>query len=432
MTRPTEQPLLVFADADGQVLDAPGVVAAGRYGDAVRPLPACDLVPLPPGSELYVLPQRAPIGFEFEPASSRPVTLDGLTSVAAFLPPGYVALALAAYRSLPGAPMLPLYAYAAVCWCRGKFHVPAIRVERDPKHDPAQFDDRTLRRLVRRSRERLPGNRLVHHLADNCALRYGCANAKNLFYGRWECPIPVSPACNAACVGCISAQPDSPVPAPQDRLPFVPSIDEVLAVAVPHLESASRAMISFGQGCEGEPLVQAELIAEIIAAVRRQTDRGTIHLNTNGSRPDALDRLCAAGLDSVRISLNSAQPALYTRYYRPRNYGFADVAESVALARRRGLFTSINYLTFPGFTDSSTEITALVDLIRQTDLNMIQWRNLNIDPEVYTATIGLNADEPARGLRAMIAELRAQFPQLRHGYLNPPRESWAEPATNRA
>src|SRR5262249_3941610 len=257
-----------------------------------------------------------PLGFGAR--RRKPCMLERYRAVAAFLPSGYVALSLAAYKRLLQAPLLPLYAYAAVCWYRGQFHVPAIRVESDIKHDPDQFSDSKLKKLVQRLRQKHPVNRLVRHLADNCALRYGCANAKNLFYGRWECPIPLAPSCNAACIGCISAQPDAPISPPQDRLAFVPDIAEVLDVAVPHLKSAPRAMLSFGQGCEGEPLVQGQQICDIIRAVRRQTDRGTIHLNTNGSRPEVVEKLCDAGLDSIRVSLNSAQAPVYARYYRPR------------------------------------------------------------------------------------------------------------------
>jgi molybdenum cofactor biosynthesis enzyme MoaA len=413
-------PTLVFADASGSVLDAPGVVAACRSGRNILSIDPTDLIPLPRGSELYFLPERNPVGFT---GRSRGV-LDGHRAVAAFLPPGYAVFALAAFERLPQAPLLPLHSYAAVCWYGGQFHVPAVRVESDTKHDPDQFTDRGLRQRVRQLRKRLPTNRLVEHLAENCAVRYGCANAKNLFYGRWECPIPLVPACNAACVGCISALPDQPIPSPQDRLTFVPDIADVLAIAVPHLEAAPRAMISFGQGCEGEPLLQGDLMIAIIRAIRRRTDRGTIHLNTNGSRPEVVTRLCDAGLDSIRVSLNSAQPEIYARYYRPRLYAFEQVAESIRVARSRGCFTSINYLTFPGLTDSPTEFDTLGKLIESTGLNMIQWRNLNIDPDAYCDVIDLSASERAIGMRRVLDQLRQRFPSLRHGYVNPPRESW--------
>ena len=204
-------PTLVYADSRGQVIDAPRFAAACRSGCRISPIDPADLIPLPAGSELYFLPERVAVGFDASDTNSSVQTLEGCRAVAAFLPSGYSVFSLAAYERLPQAPLLPLYTYAAVCWYRGEFHVPAMRVEPDVKHDADQFSDKRLRSLVSRVRKQHPKNRLVAHLADNCALRYGCANAKNLFYGRWECPIPLSPTCNAACIGCISAQPDAPI-----------------------------------------------------------------------------------------------------------------------------------------------------------------------------------------------------------------------------
>jgi len=410
------------------VVELPGVAATLRSGRRLLPVDPADLIPLPEGSTLYALPGRTAVGITPEGGLS---PLPGRGAVAAFLPPGYSLFGLASYESARGAPLLPLFAYSALCWWRGAFHVPAARVEIDVKHDPAQFDDAALPARVGRMRARHPGNRLVAHLADRCALRYGCANAKNLFLERWECPVPLAPACNAACVGCISALPDAPIPSPQERLTFVPTAAEVLEFALPHLQSAPRAMLSFGQGCEGEPLLQAGLIEEVVRAIRRATARGTLHLNTNGSRPDLVERLCDAGLDSIRVSLNSARAQPYHAYYRPAGYGFEEVVRSLEVATGRGCFTSINYLAFPGFTDADEEVAALERLIERTRLDLIQWRNLNIDPEAYLDVVQLGEATPARGMRRLHDHLRTRFPRLRHGYVNPPRESFVASAMGR-
>ena len=422
--RTATRPALVFADADGNVLEAPEFGAAMRCGADLVPIDPADLVPLPEGSTLYALPGRTAVAI-----TSRGLEpIAGHGAVAAFPPSGWSIFGLAAYAKAPGAPMLPLYAYAAVCWWKGRLCIPAARVERDPKHDPAQFDEGALPAAVATLRQRHPDNRLVTHLGENCALRYGCANAKNLFLGRWECPVPLAPSCNAACVGCISAQPDAPIPSPQDRLAFVPEVAEVLEFALPHLESAPRAMLSFGQGCEGEPLLQAERIEEVIRAIRAQTPRGTLHLNTNGSRPDAVARLCDAGLDSIRVSTNTARAKPYRLYYRPLTYAFRDVVKTLRVAKERGCFTSINYLAFPGFTDAVEEVDALEGLIAATKLDMIQWRNLNLDPEVYVELLGLKPGAERLGMRPLLARLERRFPKLRHGYVNPPRERFRRKA----
>ena len=415
-------PRPVVANAAGEISDVPGLRAAARAGEERFPVDPAELVPLPDSSRLLFLPGRTPLAFE--KGSAKPAALDGALAVAAFLPPGFTGFAHAAFERAADAPLLPLYAYTAVCWHRGRFCVPARRIDDDPKHDPASFSLAEIEARVTAMRARLPRNRLVAHLGARCALEWGCPNAQNLFLGRFEAPIAVARACNAACLACISEQPADTVPSPQQRLEFAPSLDEILELAVPHLESAERAMISFGQGCEGEPLLQAELIERAIAVIRARTKRGTLHLNTNGSRPGAVARLADAGLDSIRVSTNSARPGIYTPYYRPRTYGFGDVVESLRVARSKGLFASLNYLTFPGVTDRVAEADALERLVRETGVRMIQWRNLNVDPDWYVEVVGRDAGSPRLGMPGLLARLRERLPELRFGYFNPPAEDW--------
>ncbi len=413
-----DYPKLVAANAAGEIFDLPDFHAAGRSGREIYPLDPAILIPLPESSWLYFLPQRIPLGYTRKDHVLQ--RLNEHTAVAAFLPPGYTIFSVAAYQRQPEASLLPIYAYSAVCWYRGKFHVPALRVDDEVKHDPAQFSLRKIKRLVERQQKQFPHNRLVSHHGVNCALRYGCPNAQNLFLQRWEAPIAVSAACNAACVGCISEQPADTVQSPHDRLTFVPTVEEIVEIAVPHLDRAPQAMISFGQGCEGEPLLQGMLIAAAIKKIRQQTSSGTIHLNTNGSRPEMVSRLIDAGLDSIRVSLNSVREPIYSAYYQPRGYRFAEVVATIQIARRKELWTSINYLSFPGVTDDQEEFAALSHLIETADLNMIQWRNLNIDPDWYVESIALRESSEFLGMPTLLQKIRARFPQVRFGYFNPP------------
>jgi len=415
-------PRPVVANAAGEITDVAGLRAAARAGEDVFPIDPAELVPLPEASRLMFLPGRTP--FAFEKAAAGPEALDGALAVAAFLPPGWTGFSHSAFRREADAPLLPLYAYTAVCWHRGRFCVPARRIDDDPKHDPESFAKDEIEKRVAALRARLPNNRLVAHLGARCALEWGCPNAQNLFLARWEAPIAVARACNAACIACISEQPGDTVPSPQQRLEFAPSLEEILELALPHLANAERSMISFGQGCEGEPLLQAELIERALREIRARTARGTLHLNTNGSRPDAVARLADAGLDSIRVSLNSARPEAYTPYYRPRTYAFADVVETLRVARARGLFTSLNYLTFPGVTDRVDEAEALERLVRETGVRMIQWRNLNVDPDWYADVLGRDARSRRMGMPVLLERLRERLPELRFGYFNPPAEEW--------
>jgi pyruvate-formate lyase-activating enzyme len=206
-----------------------------------------------------------------------------------------------------------------------------------------------------------------------------------------------------------------------ERIRFVPTVDEVLEVALPHLEEAEDAIVSFGQGCEGEPLMQWRLLERSIRELRERTDRGTVNLNTNGSFPDRVAKLCDAGLDSVRVTLNSPHLKFYKRYHRPKGYSFGEVLDSMVQAKKKGIYTSINLLVFPGFTDREEEVEGLIKLIRKTDLDLIQMRNLNIDPDLYLKNMGRGE---GMGISKMIDILKKEFPSLQFGYFNRTKENF--------
>lgn len=422
MTEPRAR--LVYADAAGRIFDHPYLEMVGRQGQRWVRVSAADLLPLPPGSDLFVLPGRLAVGYD--PRRRRFVVpeLGGgqggpAYAVAAFMAPAHTMHYLAAFHKQKDAPVLPLFAYTAVGWYQGQFYVAGWRSDPDVRQDPENFDCREIAAGVTVRRRQEPHNRLLAHLA-HCALNYGCPAARNLFLGRWEAPLPTSQACNARCLGCLSYQEHHYFPAPMRRIRFLPTVAEIAGVAVPHLETAPRAVVSFGQGCEGEPLLRAATLAAAIRELRRQTARGTINLNTNGSLPRAVGRLVEAGLDSLRLSINSLRPAYYTAYYRPQGYTLAEVLESLRIAKAAGAKVAINYLIFPGLTDEPEEVARLEELIATTGLDLIQWRNLNIDPDFYLQGIGYRPAGRPLGLRQLRQRLARQFPGLRFGYFNPP------------
>ena len=395
------------SDRAGQVLrndNARAVARAGRYFVELR---KSDIIPLPDGASLMRLPGRVPVGADV--SSGEFVQAGPGEAIAAILPQGYTRTFVPAYVSqshtsrtshTPGpryphgqaythacgddaqAPVLPLFGYSAVAFDGDQMVVAAVRTDERDSWDPSHYNLPELPSLAEAALKAHAGNRVLRQLA-RCALEYQCYTAQNMFYRRWEAGIPVSPTCNARCVGCISKQPSECCPSPQQRIDFVPRVDEIVELALPHLEEAPRAIISFGQGCEGEPTNEWRVIAEACRAVRARTRRGTLNINTNAGNVEAIEALCDAGMDSFRVSLVSARPPYYERYHRPRGYALADVERSIAAARSRGAFVSINYLTFPGFTDLEPEVDAVCALIERTDVQMVQFRNLNIDPEVF-------------------------------------------------
>lgn len=416
-----QSPYILYSDGKGNIFEDTSMFTTGRSGWDAWPIELDEWIELPEGGSLYELPGRRGIGMNAQTGDME--LCDKGWAVAAFIPPAHTGYYLAAYETMPDAPTLPLFCYTAVGWLDGKFYVPATRIEQDIRQECAGFDDKKVKQGVQQLLEAYPHNRLVKHLADNCALTYHCPAARNYFMGRWECPIPSSPACNANCIGCISFQPEEEsIVSTQDRLRFKPTAEEIVEYTVPHLETAPFPIVSFGQGCEGEPLLMWETIRDSIIEIRKHTPKGSININTNGSKPDAVRELCKAGLNSIRVSTNSAQEKYYTPYYRPNNYQFEDIIESLKVVREFGGWTSINYFTFPGMTDSVDEYEALRKLIRDTDLQMIQWRNFNIDPDWYLGRLGITEVGDCLGIKQLQELIHEEFPHLKYGYFNPPIE----------
>jgi pyruvate-formate lyase-activating enzyme len=420
--RPREPVRLLVSDAAGRIFDHPRLLLAGERGAGPEPIDPAELIPLPRGSDLFALPGRAPVGIA--PGGGAPVTIERFEggearAVAAFLAPAHTACHHAAWRTREGAPVLPTYAYSAVGYAGGGYWTSAFRCDPDPRQDPWRFARRRVEAGIAARRRELPRNRVVRQL-ERCALGYGCRAAQNFFLGRHEAPLPTSSACNAQCVGCISLQPDGAFRASHDRLATPPSPSEVADVALGHLERVPDGVVSFGQGCEGEPLLFEELLVESLRRIRARTARGTLNLNTNASRPEVVARLLDAGLDAIRASLNSPRPEVYAAYYRPRGYGFAEVEESLRRVVRAGGHASINLLCFPGVTDREAELEALAGLVEGTGLRLVQLRNLNIDPELYRRSLPAGTVAPGRGMCWLRDGLATRFPRLRFGYFNPP------------
>lgn len=412
------RPKLVFADAEGNIYDHPELDMLVRRGDQLG-LPRPDeLMPMPPESELFLLPGRSALGLD--PESGEVEELEDL-AVAAFVSPGHTLSATTAYKSRAGAPTLPLFAYGAVGFANDRFYVCAKRVDQDPRQIFTGVQQKRITAGARSLMNRFPKNRLINHLAG-CALTSCCPAARNLALGRFEAPLPTSRSCNARCVGCLSLQEEgSGFPSTQNRITFKPTPEEVCQVMLAHSERADRPILSFGQGCEGEPLTEAALLAEATKLYRSRGGKGTVNVNTNGSLPDVVASLAEAGFNSMRVSMVSARAPLYAAYTRPQGYSFEDVARTVEQAKAAGLFVSLNFLYHPGVSDTEEELAALGDLIERTKTDFVQMRNLNLDPELYASIVagsGLGFGA-SMGLANFMKRLRKRCPWLKYGYFNP-------------
>ena len=423
-----ETPKLLIADKKGEIYDVPFLEATGMKGGEHFRLASYDLVELHPDSELFVLPGRNPIGYD--PSLGKYVELERnplvhekekCSPVAAFLAPGYTSTYSASCLQKAKTRQLPLFSYSAVAFHKGRFYSAGILVDREKRQELKGMDMRLVRKNVKKFRKLFPGNRFVRHL-EGCALCYGCPAAKNFFLQRYECPLPTSPTCNARCMGCISYQPEKGCSVTQPRIKFVPAPEEVAEAAIFHIRNVKDPVVSFGQGCEGEPLMVKGILERSIKLIRKATSKGIINLNTNASKPEVIQWLFDAGLDSIRVSMNSFQEPFYTTYYKPRGYGFKDVITSVKYAKKSGKFASINYLVMPGFTDWTKEVKAFLCFLEKTGANMIQWRNLNYDPLAYFNKLKVfPRKEDMIGVRELMGKVKKEFPNVMHGYFNPSR-----------
>jgi pyruvate-formate lyase-activating enzyme len=422
----------VAADAKGEILEIDGYAAVGMAGTRLVPLTRKNTVNMPHGGELMLLPDRRPILYNisvgnFEVFHENPFAPEEpIFPVAGFNSPGHFNTYVTAYQELAGASYLPLFSYGTVGWSGKGFRTAVVQVDIEPRQDLRQMKVEDVRKGVGAIRRKMPKNRLRRHL-EKCALTYGCPAGKNFFLSRYEAPLPTATACNASCLGCISLQDDPEINCSQDRIGFTPTADEIAEVALYHIGKVRRPVVSFGQGCEGDPLTAVHVIIPAIRKIRRKTPDGTINMNTNGSRPDLVKDLFDTGLDSIRISMNSVRKECYEAYFRPRGYGFGDVLDSIALALEKKKFVSINYFNCPGFTDTPQEIEALEDFLEKYPINMIQWRNLNFDPRRYWEIMeGLTPHGMPLGMKKIFNRIKRKFPELRHGYFNPPKETFCK------
>jgi len=101
------------------------------------------------------------------------------------------------------------------------------------------------------------------------------------------------------------------------------------------------------------------------------------------------------------------------------------VLRSLRIAKEAGRFIMINYLISPGVSDAPDEVTALKQFVADTGVDMIQMRNLSIDPDFYNQAMGVTTR--GIGMYRLLQELKREFPRLQFGYYNRTRENFFPP-----
>ena len=404
--------LTLYANDKGEIIERRQLGMMGRSGmDWVVPEPG-EMIPLPNGASLVSVPGHIPVGIDENDRLRHFTSGAGARkaqAVAALLPQGFTRTFLPASVTPDQDARLPLMGYAAVGFKDEKIWVAAVKSDEHRKWHPCHYNTEGLPSRINRMLKKFPENRILKQLA-NCSLQYSCYTAQNIFYGRWEAGIPTMTACNAGCIGCISES-HIEVDSPQQRLDFHPSVQEISELGIEHLSHAQEGIISFGQGCEGEPSLNADTLSQAVVKIRQQSKQGTININTNAGYTAGINKLCHAGLDAMRVTIFSCGEDNYNRYHCPRNYRIDDVERSIQHAKEHSVYVSLNLLTFPGFTDREEELEALMDFVQRNGIDMIQLRNLNIDPALLFQHIPVGGE--VLGINQFIHILQEEMPGLK-------------------
>lgn len=413
--------LTLYANCRGEVLEYPDMIMLGRSGNTWLLPEDTEMIPLPKGASLVALPSCLPVGLnDREEVFAREKDEEGreVTAVAALLPQGFTRTLLPAFVKKDKGVNLPLLGYAAVGLKDDRIYVAAVKTDEYRKWHPAYYNTEGLGARINKMLKKYPDNRILRQLA-RCSLEYSCFTAQNIFYQRWEGGIPTMPACNAGCLGCIS-EAHAGVKSPQNRIMFRPSAAEISQIGIEHLANAREGIISFGQGCEGEPSLNAKVLAEAVRIIREHTDRGTININTNAGYTEGIKMLADAGLDAMRVTIFSCIADNYNRYHCPRGYSLEDVKKSIRYAVDKGVKVSLNLLAFPGITDREEEMEALLHFIEENGIYMVQMRNLNIDPDYIMGYFPSN--DHGIGMAGFISTIRQELPHVKVGsYTHPVR-----------
>lgn len=406
--------LTLFNNQKGEVLEHTGLTMLGRSGSEWVEPAAEEMIPLPKGAALVSLPGHIPVGLDqngrLTYCETDPVHRDQrVFAVAALLPQGFTRTLLPAGVNSSSRDFLPLLGYAAVGLKNDKIYVAALQTDEHRKWHPHFYNTDGLPARLTRLLKKHPHNRIYQQLA-RCSLEYSCFTAQNIFYQRWEAGIPTTRTCNASCLGCISES-HLEVDSPQHRLNFTPEAEEIVEVGKTHLLHARDGIISFGQGCEGEPALNSKNLARAVRQIRQATDRGTINMNTNAGFGAGVKAICDAGLDAMRVTIFSCARENYNIYHKPHNYTLEDVRQSINYAGAKGVKVSLNLLTFPGFTDREDEIEHLIEFVNQNQVDTIQFRNLNIDPDFLFAQLA-GGGQPL-GITTLMQILQQEAPQVK-------------------
>src|SRR5690348_16202494 len=122
------QPSLVYCTPGGEIREERRLrpLAVGKHV-----LIEADLLPLPDGVTLSMMPDRLAVGLNAA-GEIEAIPQSRGWAAAALLPIGYTRTHLPAYEKVPGTEPLPFFGYSAVASMQGRLYVAAVQTD-DPR-----------------------------------------------------------------------------------------------------------------------------------------------------------------------------------------------------------------------------------------------------------------------------------------------------------
>ena len=321
-----------------------------------------------------LLPQRSPL------TTIGPIA--GRNAFAVALPAGYTRLLLPAYA--PNATRRRCRSSAT------RSHASSTTGSTSPRCAPTRARIGSRARLPTGELEALIARRVGTRSAESrarqvalCSREYGCFTAQNVFLERGEAALPVSPKCNARCIGCISEQ-EPATRACRRRRRASPTRRR-------HKISRESAILPSGAGRRRHRLVRTRLRRRAAPAFDRDRARDRRDSRATRQRNDQPQhqRQPAGGAPALHrrgprrgahqpqfVSAARSMPRTIARWAT----GSTTSSNRFGWRCRGGLRVSLNLLTHPGVTDDEEEVAATEAFLRESPVAMVQTRTLNIDP----------------------------------------------------
>jgi TatD family-associated radical SAM protein len=135
-------------------------------------------------------------------------------------------------------------------------------------------------------------------------------------------------------------------------LPNAPTIEEIMASIYRNIKDDDKELAIIGLG---EPLIYLDLVVDILTKVKAKYNIKT-RVDTNGLakclHTTPAERLSAAGLDEIRISLNETDAESYNKLCKPKfSDAYQKLIEFIQECRASSINTFVSFVV--GFADET-------------------------------------------------------------------------------